>query len=204
MYETSFSCAVLAGGASSRMGRDKSLLLLNGEPLIQRVLNRLSEITDDLLVVTDESDKYEFLRKRVRFAGDIGGMGQGPLAGIAGALVKARYPRVAVVATDMPFINPALIRFLAGVDPTADVVVTIISEDGFPETLHAIYAKSALHAIQEQLIEGNRKITHFFDQVRVVTVPREQILPLDPDLHSFLNANTPDDWERIQALAENP
>lgn len=203
MYDSKFTCAVLAGGASSRMGRDKSLLEINGEPMIQRVLNRLSAVTDELMVVTDEPDKYEFLRKRVRFAGDIGGMGQGPLAGIAGALVKARYPRVAVVATDMPFINPQLIQFLAEVDPTADVVVPVISEDGFPETLHAIYAKSALYAIQEQLIEGNRKITQFFNQVRVVTVPREQILPFDPDLRSFLNTNTPHDWSNIQALIEN-
>lgn len=202
MYETSFSCAVLAGGASSRMGRDKSLLSIEGEPLIQRVLNRLAPLTDDLLVVTDESDKYEFLRKQVRFAGDVGGLGQGPLAGIAGALLKARYPRVAVVATDMPFINPTLIQFLADVDPAADVVVPIISEDGFPETLHAIYSKSTLFAIQAQLIEGKRKITQFFDHVRVVTVPREQILPLDPDLRSFLNANTPEDWTKIESLVE--
>jgi molybdopterin-guanine dinucleotide biosynthesis protein A len=200
MYDTKITCAVLAGGKSSRMGQDKSLLPINGEPLIQRVLSRLADITDELMIVTDEPHKYEFLPFWVRFAGDIGGLGQGPLAGIAGALMKARYPRVAVVATDMPFVNSALIRFLAEVDPTADVVVPVISDEGFPETLHAIYSKSALYAIQEQLIEGNRKITQFFDQVRVVTVPREQILPYDPDLRSFLNANTPEDWDKIQSL----
>lgn len=182
------------------MGQDKSLLSIHGEPMIQRILNRLAPITDELMIVTDEPEKYEFLPYRVRFAGDIGGMGQGPLAGIAGALIKARYPRVAVVATDMPFVNPELIRFLAEVDPAADVVVPVISEEGFPETLHAIYSKSTLFAIQAQLIEGNRKITQFFDQVRVVTVPKEQILPYDPDLRSFMNTNTPEDWEKIQAL----
>ncbi len=202
MYEHNLSCAVMAGGASTRMGRDKSLLLLDGEPLVARAVNRLSQITDDVLVVTDEQDKYDFLRGKVRFAGDVGGMGQGPLAGIAGALMRSRYSRVLVVATDMPFLNLELLRYLARVDPAADVVVPVISEEGFPETLHAIYSKDTLHAIQSQLIEGERKITRFFDQVRVVTVPREEVLAIDPQLHSFLNANTPADWEQILRLAQ--
>lgn len=200
MYEPNLSCAVLAGGASSRMGRDKSLLELQGEPMVERVLNRLGQLSDDLFVVSDEPHKYAFLGKRVRFAGDIGGPGQGPLAGIAGALVKSQHTRVLIVATDMPMLNVELLRYMTRVDPTADVVVPIISEDGYPETLHAIYSKSALHAIQGLLIEGRRKISDFFDQVRVVTIPREEVLKIDPDLHSFLNTNTPEEWEKIQSL----
>ncbi len=188
------SAAVLAGGASSRMGRNKSLLELNGERMIERVVARLEQSSDDVMVVTNDFATYPFLAERVRFVADVGGAGQGPLAGIAAAVNAARHDRVLVVATDMPFLNVALIRYLAMLDPLADVVVPVISEDGFPETLHAIYHKRALPAITAQLAAGRRKITHFFREVRVVTVPRPDVQRYDPDLRSFFNANTPDEW----------
>ena len=197
------SAAVLAGGASSRMGRDKSLLELDGERMIERVVARLEQVSDDVLVVTNDPDKYPFLSGRVRFVPDIGGAGQGPLAGIAAATQAARYERTLVVATDMPFLNIALIEHLATLDPDADVVIPVISDDGFPETLHAIYHKAALLAMTSQLSEGRRKITHFFTQVRVVAVPREDVERFDPDLRSFFNANTPDEWGAVRKLADS-
>lgn len=195
------SAAVLAGGASSRMGRDKSLLTLNGERLIERVVQRLRLLSDDLMVVTNTPQKYAFLPDDIRFIPDITGPGQGPLAGIASAVSAAQHERVVVVATDMPFLNPTLLRYLATLAPTADVIVPVIAEDGYPETLHAVYAKSALPAITAQLASGRRKITHFFRDVQVRKVPRQEIEGLDPKWLSFFNANTPDEWAEAERLA---
>lgn len=188
------AAAVLAGGASARMGRDKALLTLDGARLIERVVGRLRCLSEEILVVTNHAERYDFLAGGVRFVPDVTGPGQGPLAGIASALEAAQAPRVLVVATDMPFLNVPLLRYLATLDRSAEVVVPILAAEGFPETLHAIYSKGALPAIQAQLTGGQRKITSFFPQVRVREVPREALLPFDPSLRSFFNANTPEEW----------
>jgi molybdopterin-guanine dinucleotide biosynthesis protein A len=192
------SAAVLAGGASSRMGQDKSLLSLQGERLIERVVRCLAALTMDVMVVTNSPAKYNFLAGRVRFVRDITGPGQGPLAGIASALQAAKYERVLVVATDMPFLNVSLLNYLASLDPAADVVVPVIADDGYPETLHAIYRKSLLPFIEGQLAAGHRKITRFFSQVHVRKVPRHVIEPVDPTFLSFFNANTPEEWAEVE------
>lgn len=194
------SAAVLAGGRSSRMGRDKYALRLGGERLIERVVGRLSVVSDDLLVAGATVEEMPFLAGRLRFTTDPGGPGQGPLAGIAGALAAARHDHLLVVATDMPFLNPDLIRFLASLATDVDVVVPVIAADGFPETLHAIYHRAALPAIERALQSGRRRVTSFFPEVRVRTVTREELLPYDPQLHAFFNANTPEEWERARRI----
>lgn len=201
MARETLSAAVMAGGQSRRMGRDKTLLRLHGEPLIARTVRRLHTLTDDVLVVTNEPHKYAALHLNARFVQDVGGPGQGPLAGIAAALQAAHAERVAVVAADMPFLNTALLRFLADYAPNADVVVPVI-EAGRPETLHAIYGRGALPAILQALREGRRRIVAFFEDVSVAYVPADTLRPLDPDLRSFLNANTPEEWARVLALAQ--
>lgn len=196
------SAAVLAGGASSRMGRDKALLTLDGERLIERVVRRLRPLSDDLMVITNHADRYAFLGQTVRFVPDVTGPGQGPLAGIASALHAARHARVLVVATDMPFLHRPLLRYLATLDPAADVVVPVIAADGFPETLHAIYGRGALPIIEAYLATGRRKITGFFPEVRVRLVPREAVARFDPDFRSFFNANTPEEWAAVQQFLD--
>lgn len=198
---SNLSVAVLAGGASSRMGRDKSLLSLRGEHLIDRVVTRINQLSDDIMVITNNQEKYNFLREKVRFVPDMTGPGQGPLAGIASALDAAEHERVLIVATDMPFLNVSLLAYLAQLDDTAEVIVPVIAEDGYPETLHAIYSKRALPAIKAQLAAGRRKITRFFRDVQVRYVPRHEIEPLDPLFHSFFNANTPQEWQEVEQLA---
>lgn len=192
------SAAVLAGGESRRMGRDKSLLELDGEPLIARVVSRLAELSDDILVITNDTEKYEWLADRVRFASDLGGAGQGPLAGIGAALQAARHDVVLVVATDMPFLNTDLLAYLVEKAETVDVVVPVI-EEGRPETMHAVYRRTCLPAIKQRLEANRRKITGFFEDVRVCEVPVKELQRFDPELQSFLNANTPEQWTDVKA-----
>lgn len=187
------SAAVMAGGQSRRMGQDKSLLEVEGQPLIERVLGRLAQVSDDLLVVTNEPEKYSWLEGRVRFVPDATGPGKGPLAGIAGAVAAARRPAVLVVATDMPFLSVPLLHYLATLATTADVVVPLI-EPGRPETLHAVYSRACLGPIERQLAAGRYKITAFFSDVRVREVGVEELRRFDPDLRSFVNINTPEEW----------
>ena len=190
------SAAVMAGGQSRRMGRDKSLLRIEGQPLIERVLDRLAQVSGDLLVVTNEPDKYDWLAGRVRFVPDVIGPGRGPLAGIAAALTAAREPAVLVVATDMPFLCVPLLCHLARLAEEADVVVPVI-EPGRPETLHAVYGRACLGPIERRLVAGRYKITGFFPDVRVREVGVVELRRFDPDLRSFVNVNTPEEWGTV-------
>ncbi len=184
------------------MGRNKALLELEGVRLIERVLARLEPLTDDILVSTNEPDAYSFLRGRVRFVPDEIALGQGPLVGIASALAAAHHPRLLVVAADMPFLNPQLLRYLALLDPEAEVTAPFIGANGLPEPLHTIYSKTLLPIIEAQLAAGNRKVLDLFSQVKVREVPRAEIAPFDPTFRSFFNANTPEEWALAEQLAK--
>ena len=130
------------------MGRDKSLLMLDGERLIERVVGRLAQVADERLVSTNHPERYPFLADRVRFVPDEGGTGQGPLAGIASLLAAATHDRVLIVATDMPCLNVALLRHMASLPTRADVVIPIhyntwpvIEQD--PERFRALVGDAA-------------------------------------------------------------
>jgi molybdopterin-guanine dinucleotide biosynthesis protein A len=99
----------------------------------------------------------------------------------------------------MPFLNTDLLRYLVDLVPGFDVVVPRIEQ--FPETTHAIYGKGCLDPIRRCLLDNRLKITGFFDDVEVRYVEREAVTRFDPTFRSFLNMNTPDDWERVQRIA---
>src|SRR6266540_1823807 len=97
---------IQAGGQSSRMGEDKALKTFLGRPLIQRVIERLSPIADELIVTTNRPEDYEFLN--LRLIPDLK-PGRGALGGLYTAIASASNPMVAVVACDMPFASATLL-----------------------------------------------------------------------------------------------
>src|ERR1051325_5119992 len=92
---------IQAGGQSSRMGEDKALKTFLGRPLIQRVIDRLAPIADELIVTTNHPDDYRFLGLKP---------GRGALGGLYTAIASGSNPLVAVVACDMPFASPELLE----------------------------------------------------------------------------------------------
>jgi molybdopterin-guanine dinucleotide biosynthesis protein A len=189
------SVAILAGGQSSRMGQDKALLQLGGRSVIERVIECVRLVSDDVTLITNEPEKLRHLGKRL--IGDVY-PGKGSLGGIYTAVRAARYSHCLVVACDMPFLNAALLRHLTELAPGFDVVIPRIEE--FPETMHAVYGKACLEPIKRRLLSGKLKIIGFFGDVRVRYVERDDVVRFDPTLRSFLNINTPDDWERVQQM----
>lgn len=183
---------ILAGGESSRMGRNKALLEVNGEPMIGTAYRRMAELFDNVLLVTNTPEIYEFIP--CRKLADIYPC-MGPLAGIHAALSGCSGDRVFVTACDMPSLNPHLIRELGSIQRGADVVIP--ETPGGLEPLHAFYAKSCLPKMERMLRAGERRILSFFDQAQVRLVPRGRIAALDPDFSSFRNINTPEDYQRL-------
>jgi molybdopterin-guanine dinucleotide biosynthesis protein A len=126
--------------------------------------------------------------------------GKGALGGIYTAIHAAWHSYCLVVACDMPFLNTDLLRHLIGLAPGSDVLIPRIEES--PETMHAIYGKGCLEPIRRCLLADRLKIISFFGEVRVRYVEREDVGRFDPYFRSFLNANTPDDLERIRGILE--
>ncbi len=191
---------VLAGGRGLRLGRGKTLEVVGGRRLFDRVIERLREVGGPIMVVTS--------REQVElFAGindgellvDVYPDG-GPLGGIYTGLVASPCQYNIVVACDMPFLNPKLLRYLAGLCEGVDAVVPSLSP-GTLEPLHAVYSKACTESIKAQLDSGNLRVDAFLGTVRVRYVGREECQSLDPQLLSFFNINRPEDLERANRLA---
>ncbi|HEY7294732.1 MAG TPA: molybdenum cofactor guanylyltransferase [Dehalococcoidia bacterium] len=189
------AAAVLAGGRSSRFGRDKALLEIGGETLLQRTVATLQAAVGDVLIVgpperAEQAPGFAVVQDELP--------GIGPLGGIYTAL-RARPGRsVVTVAVDMPFLNAALLRHLVALASDADVVLPIV--DGRGQQLHAVYGPATLPWIEAQIASGDYKIDRFFPHVRVHRVEEQELRRFDPALRSFQNVNTPELWEA--ALAE--
>ncbi len=190
---------VLAGGLSRRLGRDKAMEPLGGEPLLHGVIRRLSEVTAGTVVVVNNVARADELALGgdARVAVDIY-PDSGSLGGIFTGLTAMEADWGVVVACDMPFLNVELFRHLLASRDGFDVAVPEL--DGRPEPTHAVYSKACLTYIEPYLKAGDLKIARFFDDVRVNYVLQPEVERLDPELLSFFNVNTQRDLDRAMAL----
>jgi molybdopterin-guanine dinucleotide biosynthesis protein A len=191
------SALILAGGQSSRLGRDKALLTLDGEPMLAHIVHKLSTLSDDLIVVTNDAGRYGSLALPVRVVPDER-PGEGSLMGIYSGLKLARCRHALAVACDMPFLNLGLLRYMLSLAPGHDAVVPRVGR--FLEPLHAIYSRACLPHIARLLGQGQHQIIAFFRDVLVRYVEKDELDGFDPRRLSFVNVNTPGDWQRVQDL----
>lgn len=184
---------ILAGGKNLRMGKNKAFLEVNGERIIDRTKTLFLEIFDEVLLVANSLPDY--LGLNLRMVADLYA-GKGALGGIYTGLFHASHSHAFVAACDMPFLNKDLIRHLIDLSPGYDIVIPK-TQDGW-QPLHAIYSQKCLPFMEDLIRKDNLKIIDFFHRVKKREVPTEEILPLDPNLASFLNANTPEELARIK------
>ncbi|HSJ86132.1 MAG TPA: molybdenum cofactor guanylyltransferase [Anaerolineales bacterium] len=190
---------IQAGGQSSRMGEDKALKMFLGRPLIQRVVERLSPIADELIVTTNRLEDYSFLN--LRLIPDLK-PGRGALGGLYTAIASASNPFVAVVACDMPFASATFLDAATKlmVQEGADVVIAR-SEEGY-EPLHAVYRRETCLAAIEAAIEADQwKVIAWFPKVNLRVLTQDEIKHIDPDGLAFWNVNTPEEFTKAEQLA---
>lgn len=191
------SVAVLAGGQSRRMGTDKALLRLtpDGPTLLERVLDRVRSVSEDVFIVASGREAYETTGARV--LPDLFPDGA-VLGGIASAIVHARHRRCLIVSCDHPFLSVPLLGAMAAWPGDWDVLVpTTVGESRqggatIRQTLHAVYGKGCVAPIERSLQAGRRQIVGFFDEVVVEELPEATVRAYDPDLRSFFSVNTPE------------
>lgn len=193
---------IQAGGASSRMGEDKALKPFLGRPLIQRVIERLSPLADEVIVTTNRPADYAFLN--LRLIADLK-PGRGALGGLYTAVASAVHPFVAVVACDMPFASPV---FFEGarrliVQEGADVVIAK-TEEGY-EPFHALYRReTCLPAIEAAIDTDQWKVISWFSQVEVRVLTPDEMKGFDPSGLCFWNLNTPEEFSEAERRAQLP
>jgi molybdopterin-guanine dinucleotide biosynthesis protein A len=183
------------------MGRNKAFLELGGRSMIGIVIERMELVCAEVLVVAGDARPYADLGVSVvedRFHGI------GVLGGVHAGLDAAAHELALIVGCDMPFLNANLLWAFAEWAERADVVVLRFGDQ--VEPLHAAYRRTCLPAIGRAIQAGRRRVVSFFSHVRVRYVAPEEVEPFDPDLRSFRNINTLQEWraarEEWHALAQ--
>lgn len=192
-----FSLAIIAGGQSRRMGRDKAFVELAGKPLIEHVIERSADLGQaEAILVANKPAQFAHLG--LPMYRDIL-PDKGSLGGIYTALAQAQNPDVLVLACDMPFVNTDLLRFMAAqINDETDIVVPTV--DDYPQGLHAIYKKTCIEPIAEQLAADRLKIIRFYEQMRVRYLDESDYAAFDPRGRSFANINTPEELAKAECL----
>jgi len=185
------SLVIQAGGLSQRMKQDKGLIGFHGQSLVQRLVERLSPIADEVLITTNNPEPYRYLG--VILEGDLM-PGTGALGGLYTALSSARHPCVAVVACDMPFANPALLKYQHMLLMALDVELVIPRGPDGLEPFHAVYNRLVcLPHVRSALQDGKRRVDAWFEQIKIRYLDEKEIQRYDPEKLAFFNINTPED-----------
>lgn len=206
LYMSNFSnnsaIIILAGGQSKRMGTPKSNLPIGGETILQHMLRNLRPLSDTIVVVCASQDKHPTDLEEVIWAYD-SISGQGPLYGLQAGLI-ALPPQVTqtfVSSCDAPLMRPDLVSGLLDDFVVGQALVPQIS--GFPQPLAAVYATSILSIVTEMLESGQRSLRALLNRIDTRWVSEDKVREIDPQLLSFENINTPEDYQRVIDLSES-
>lgn len=188
---------VLAGGESRRVGSPKALLPLGSTSLIGAVLARLRPLFRQVLVVARDKEGLVGLGATVLVDGRLE---RGPLVGLTRGLETTDAPWCFVVGCDMPFLRPAVIHRMAEHLNGCDILAPYLG--GHLQTLHAFYSKGCLPFARGLLKEGNTSPRALFPLCRVRTMEATEFLDIDPDLLSFMDLDTVEEYQAALQLTQ--
>jgi molybdopterin-guanine dinucleotide biosynthesis protein A len=192
MIERQVTAIVLAGGRSSRFGRDKLIEPIDGRPLLHHAIDAVRPLSSEVIVVVapgsvaDVPPGVRVVHDRVAF--------DGPLAGVLAALEAAAAPVVVVVGGDMPDLVPGVIRaMLAALDePTTEAAT--LDHAGRPRPLPMTLRRDAALSTARRLIDsGERRLAALPDALRTTVIAEGTWRALDPDARTMRDIDTPAD-----------
>lgn len=196
---------MLAGGASRRLGGlPKGLELVGGARIVDRVAAALRQVTNELLLVANDGEAPRWL-PGVAVVSD-SHPGAGGLAGVEAALSRGEGTDALVVAWDMPFVTPALLRAITNAARASDADVALPESDspyGF-EPFCAWYSVRVLPSLTSYLETGGGAARDLLRRLpRVHRVPIADVEKLGDPRRLFFSVNTPEDLELARAMAES-
>jgi molybdopterin-guanine dinucleotide biosynthesis protein A len=198
------SAVILAGGFSRRFGRDKGLVVLADKPLVLHVIDRVSKVVDEVLVVVsseDQKNKFEtILGEKANLIIDKNDS-QTPLVGAITGFENAKDEYSLLLPCDTPLISIQIVQFLLDMCVNRSAVIPRWPS-GYIEPLQAVYhTKSTLTAAKTALAQGNLNMRSMIDNLRGVRYVSTMVLEqLEPDLLTFFNVNTPQDLKKAESV----
>ncbi len=184
---------VLAGGRSTRMGRDKAFLEIDGETLIARVLKLARAVAPGVHIIGD-AKKFAPWGEVVE---DIY-PGHGPLAGIHAALAGTKTDLNLIVPIDMPFLSETFLTFLIERGRASSAIVIVPRSEGRLHPLCAVYRKEFAEFAKRSLEANRNRIDALYSDVETQVVEESEIIAQGFSPSLFRNLNTPRDWEELQ------
>jgi molybdopterin-guanine dinucleotide biosynthesis protein A len=190
---------VLAGGQSTRMGRDKALLEFAGKPLVAHALSIFEEAGIPAMIAGAASPALTSFPIFAPIVEDAS-PGLGPLSGICTALSIISVRRAVFLPVDLPLLPPSLLVYLLRRARFTGSAVTVSSVSGFTQTFPAVLDRAALPALQNEL-DSQQSVSSIAVELLAQTGEISDPLGLPP-IYWFLNLNTPGDLERAEALRD--
>jgi len=198
------SAIILAGGLSKRLGQDKGLVKLAGKPLLAHVLDKISNVVDEIVVVvSSESQKRVFeglVKQKAKVTVDID-KAQSPLVGALTGFESVHGQYSLLLSCDAPFISIEIASLLLDLCINRNAVIPRWP-NGFIEPLQAAYhTKSAQVAAKKTLENGKMNFQSMIALLRGVRYISTMVLKqIDPELLTFFNVNTPDDLKKAESI----
>ncbi|MBN1387963.1 MAG: molybdenum cofactor guanylyltransferase [Bacteroidales bacterium] len=185
-----YTAAILAGGQNLRFsGKIKAKMIINGRPLIEKTMETLQAIFNDVIIITNQKDAFSKY-KHIRMTGDIY-QGIGPLGGLHSALSNTEGEAVFVVASDMPDLSADIIRYIIEKFEDTDCEVLIPEYNGNIEPLHAIYKRNILNRLESFIETGSGYSIREF--LEIVNDKYVMIDDAGKVKNPFRNINRPED-----------
>ena len=183
---------ILAGGQSSRMGRDKATLKLNGRRLIDIVLGASRSYSDSVVVVGEPSNLQESIPDSFP--------GEGPLGGLITGLQHLGPGTHVAVACDMPFVNRSAYWMIESFILRYDAAVPVVK--GRVHPLCAAYRGEAVDRLKAAFESGERSLQGALQHIRWRRIPTAALRAIDPELRFLFNINSPEDLERAKEMVD--
>lgn len=186
-----FTFYILAGGKSSRMGEDKGLLLVNGLPMIQHVINAIAPLKCEIVILSNSDEYEQFNFPVIKDAVAL----KGPAGGIYTALNHSQTEQNFIVSCDVPNITKELIQLI--IDAHKNVEVTVPSFDGRLHPIIGVYNKSVLPLFTIAIEENRLKIMHILEHSKFKELKLKSDAGWVTKLY-FSNVNTMEDLKGLE------
>ena len=190
---------VLCGGKSTRMGVPKATLPFGPETMLQRVVRLLGTVVSPIVVVAARAQSLPVLPSDIIVTNDEREQ-RGPLEGLRAGLkaLPSSVEFAYITSCDVPLLVTAFVERM--VELLGDHDIAVMEIDGFPHPLSAVYRRATLPHVESLLENDKLRPVFLFDAVRTRRVRPEEMISVDPELHTLRNLNTPEDYSA--ALAE--
>jgi len=189
------SAIILAGGNSSRMGRNKALLKINERAIIEIIISTLQKFTNEIIISSNDND-FEYLGYPIVNDSKVDA---GPIAGIHAGLVAAKKRCSIIISCDTPFVSPLVFEAMYSYISEYDIAVP--SHSQWIEPLIGMYSKNVIPILDEMLINSNYSPMQLIRKVNSIILPMDEnsLLPTN----WFYNINTPEDFDKATEVCND-